>query len=376
MPTRTLTTIFGQPSWHLKSDATELWLTRLGGQAGPVRFDVGGKWVEPMSVAPWGEEADVDAPAIVRVLRGDFFCMPFGDNSTPFNGERHPVHGETANEPWTLEASGDEGGERFVRVGMRTTVRPARVTKTIALRRGHTCVYNRHVIAEASGPMEFGHHAMVKFRSPGLIATSPFVHGQVLPQPVEDPAAGGYQALKIGAMFDRLDQVALANGGVTDLSRYPAREGFEDLAQIFADPALEFGWTTVSFPQEGYLWFGLKDPRVLTSTLMWISNGGRHYAPWSGRHRGVMGLEETTSYFHCGLAASVAENEASRRGLRTFVELDPQRPLVVNYIFGVVGTPAGFGAVDRVERVDGGAVFHSGERAVTAAVGWDWLDGR
>ena len=96
------------------------------------------------------------------------------------------------------------------------------------------------------------------------------------------------------------------------------------------------------------MWFALKNPRVLASTVMWHSNGGRHYAPWSSRHRAVLGLEEVTSNFHFGLAASAAPNPVSRRGIPTALRLDPRRPLVVPYIMAVAAIPRGFDTVSTI----------------------------
>jgi hypothetical protein len=102
------------------------------------------------------------------------------------------------------------------------------------------------------------------------------------------------------------------------------------------------------FPEQRYVWFALKDPRILRQTMFWISNGGRHYPPWNGRHVGVMGLEELTSCFAYGLAEAVRPNLLSKRGISTVVKLDPRRPLVVPYIMGLATIPAGF---DRVREI-------------------------
>ena len=87
-----------------------------------------------------------------------------------------------------------------------------------------------------------------------------------------------------------------------------ARDGYEDIVLMASDPKLPFAWTALTVPEHNYVWFALKDPRVLPSTLFWISNGGRHYAPWNGRHRRAIGLEEVVSNFHSGLAESAKPN--------------------------------------------------------------------
>jgi len=145
-----------------------------------------------------------------------------------------------------------------------------------------------------------------------------------------------------------------SNGFASDLSRYPAREGFEDLAMVYAEQGSTFAWTAVTFPEEGYIWYSLKDPRVLSGTILWHSNGGRHYAPWSGRHRGILGLEEVTSYMHYGLAGSVRENPAQQEGYRTYFEMSPDQPLNVNAIIGVAPCGPSTGAVVEIVPVEGG----------------------
>ena len=108
--------------------------------------------------------------------------------------------------------------------------------------------------------------------------------------------------------------------------------------------------------------------RTLRHTILWISNGGRHYPPWSGRHTAVMGLEDTTSYFHYGLAESAKSNPLNRRGIPTAVRLNPKTPTVVNYIFGVAEIPAGFDRVKDLRARSGGIelLSASGRRAWTA----------
>ena len=339
-----------------------------------------GRRVAPFSVAPWAQEPaiqrDRKAPDIIKVLRGDFFCMPFGGNSTPFGRERHPVHGEAANARWKLESL----DKTELHLSLRTKIRKARIDKTIALRAGQRAIYSRHVISQARGPMNLGHHAMLKFPDQpgsGVVSTSRFVFGQVYTKPVELPENRGYSILKPGAEFNSIHRVPMITGEMADLSRYPARRGFEDLVMLVSDPDASFSWTAVTFPGQRYVWFAVKDPRVLANTILWLSNGGRHYAPWNSRHVNVMGLEEVTGHFHDGLAESAAENPISRRGYRTCFELDPARPLVVNYIMAVAAVPAGFDRVEAIEPTEGGVTLrsHSGQ-SVVAPLELSFLEGR
>ncbi|HNU98334.1 MAG: hypothetical protein KA191_03485 [Verrucomicrobia bacterium] len=378
-----LRVVRGQPSWRVASADVEAFVTRMGGQIGPVTFDRRGRRVQPFAVAPWAEEEEAAAlPPILRALRGDFFCLPFGGNAKPFGKERHPLHGETANASWTLESLEKKGAASILHLSLSTKARRGRVDKFITLVDGHQAVYARHRISGMKGPMCLGHHAMLRFpdhAGSGTVSTSPFLLGQVLPEPTERPEQRGYSLLKPGAEFASLENVPTITGETADLSRYPARRGFEDLALIVSDSAAPFAWTAVTFPRERYVWIGLKDPRVLRSTLFWFSNCGRHYPPWSGRHVNVMGLEEVTSYFHYGLAESARKNTLSRRGYATSIRLNPDRPLEVNYIMAVSSIPSGFdrvAAVDRSPRAGEGLLVRSASgKTLTIALDIDFLGG-
>lgn len=361
-------TVFGQPSWQVASSTVEACVTETGGHLAPVTFDRRGRRIQPYHIAPWwNERVDQSVPTIVRVLRGDFFCMPFGGNAEAFRGEKHPVHGETANAKWKLESLDRDAGRTCLHLSLRTKVRKGRVDKSITLIDGHNAVYCRHAISGMSGPMNLGHHANLRFpdeAGSGVLSTSPFVFGQVWVEPTENPADRGYSILKPGAVFRSLERVPTITGETADLTRYPARRGFEDIAHILADARRPYAWTAVTFPRERYVWFALKDPKVLNGTLFWLSNGGRHYPPWNGRHVNVMGLEELTSYFHTGIAPSARANSHTRRGIRTALQLDAARPTVVNYIMAVATIPAGFDRVKdiRLEETRATLVAASGKR--------------
>jgi|CZKM01.1.fsa_nt_gi hypothetical protein len=372
--------ICGQPSWRLASTVVEAFVTEMGGQLGPVTFDRKGRKLQPYSVAPWAEEqTDPSLPPIIKALRGDFFCLPFGGNATPFGGEKHPVHGETANARWQFRSLETSEGRTCLHLSLKTKVRPGQVDKRIWLVDGQNTVYSQDVVTGMSGPMNLGHHAMLKFPDApgsGLVSTSRFVYGQVFPEAFELPEKRGYSWLKRGAEFRSLERVPTLSGETADLTRYPARRGFEDLVMLVSNAEAAFAWTAVTFPKERYVWFALKDPRVLRETILWLSNGGRHYPPWNSRHVNVMGLEEVTSYFHFGLAESARKNPISRKGFPTCLALNPKKPLVVPYIMGVAAIPAGFDRVVSIQAIGGNRAIllkSASGRQAQAAVDIDFL---
>ena len=375
-----LKNVHGQPSWVLESDGVEACVTEQGGHVAPVTFKFGREKIQPYHIAPWAEEPHENScPEMLKLLRGDFFCLPFGGNDVPYKNEKHPPHGETSNAKWKLNELKRIGELLCLRLGMDLKVRRGHVEKQIWLHDGQHAVYSRHVVSGAHGVINLGHHANLQFPDEsgcGLVSTAPFELGQVFPGVFENPANGGYQALKPGAFFKDLNKIPTVFGTNADCSRYPARRGYTDLIQMVSPSRLKMGWTAVSFPKHGYVWFALKDPRVLRSTLLWHSNGGRHYAPWSGRHVNCLGLEEITSYFHEGLAQSAKPNPYSKKGIRTVVKLNPRQPLVVNYIMAVAQIPRTFGHVKQItpaiDRQSVSITDRAG-RSVRASINVDFL---
>ena len=344
--------VFGQASWHLATPSVEAYLTQQGGHLGPILFHFEDRTIAPYALCPWADEdTDDELPPVLKVLRGDFFCMPFGANDEVFQGEHHPPHGETANNLWKFESMRRKGDLVTFRASLDTSVRPGHVDKWISLRKGHHAVYVRHLISGMEGPISLGHHAMLKFPDTpgsGIVTTSPFLYAQTAPQPIELPEDRGYSVLQPGTSFSSLEDVPMITGQSTDLSSYPARKGYEDLVLLVSDPTVDVAWTAVTFPGEGYVWFALKDPLILKQTVFWLSNGGRHYPPWNGRHTGVMGLEEVTSFFHYGLVQSVESNMLSDQGHATCFNLDSAVPMDVRYIMAVAEIPEDFDCVETI----------------------------
>ncbi|RYG39195.1 hypothetical protein EON81_01690 [bacterium] len=136
--------------------------------------------------------------------------------------------------------------------------------------------------------------------------------------------------------------------------------------ELTSNPLQSFAWTAVSFPEENFVWFSLKNPRILRSTILWFSNAGRDHAPWNGRHRGVMGLEEVTAEFNFGLAESVEAGAV----------LELSTLPSVSVLMGVVDTPSGMGRVTSISPVDGGlSIVDESGREATVSCDLGWLNG-
>ena len=356
-------TIHSQASWVISTPQVELAVTGTGGMMAPVTFyrDTD-KPVQPYHISPWQDEGlKLDVPVLVA-LRGDWFCAPFGGNSEKFNGETHPPHGEVAGSQWQLLSSQKEGSTTTIKLELETKVRPGRVTKEIALIDGHNVVYGTDTITGFTGPTPLGHHATLAMpdkEGSVRIATSPIKFGMTNPAPFSDPTKGEYQSFAIGARFTSLTQVPLQFKGApdADVTKLPARQGFADLLQICYEPT-DVAWLTATHVDEGYLWFSLKDPTVLASTVFWIENRGRHGVPWNGRNN-CLGLEDVTAHFADGLPASAQPNVLTKEGVKTAIELSADHPTSVRYIQGVAKLPAGFEQVKTLQFAPGTVTFVS-----------------
>ncbi|OGD20517.1 MAG: hypothetical protein A2W03_02170 [Candidatus Aminicenantes bacterium RBG_16_63_16] len=214
--------VASQPCWVIENGTVRLAITQMGAQMAPVTFcRDSDRAIQPYYVSPWqGEGLKLDPPVLVP-LRGDFFCLPFGSNSAPYEGMKFPLHGEPA---------------------------------------------------------------------------------------------------------DKLPR--------------------------------EVAWTTATNQDGGYLWFSMRDPRILPMTVFWIENHGRHGVPWNGRNR-CLGLEDVCSYVNEGMPISAQPNDINAQGIPTAIELAADRPTVVNYIQGVAKIPPDFRMVKDIELGAGEVTFVS-----------------
>jgi hypothetical protein len=368
--------VLGQESWLLASDQVQLAVTEAGGHMAPVTFFRGTPaQVQPYYLNPWrGTKTGLP---LLDVLRGDFFCLPFGAGNR-YRDEDHPPHGETANSKWSFVERRIDGGRGSLVLCLSVKARPGTVVKTIWLLAGHNAVYLRHELAGFSGRMCFSHHAILEVpEAPGSLrlSTSPFRLGMVAPRADLTNAGNEYYSLQPGARFVGLDRVPAIwkDSPFEDCSAFPRRYGFMDLAAVYARAGGLPSWVAVVLPSRGYLWYALKDAAVLPQLLLWMDNGGRHAHPWNGRNR-CLGLEDGCAFFGEGLAASARANALTRQGIPTAVLLSPRRPTAIHHIQGVVRVPAGFDRVKSVAFAPRRATFIAASgKKVSTAVHWEFL---
>ena len=351
----------GQESFLLRTRYVELALTALGGHMAPVTFFPQDRSpIRPYAIAPWAEESlPPDTPPVIATLRGDFFCSAFGANDKTVRRRRLPLHGETANGMWQPLAQDETTAGCWMHLGMDLPQQGGRCEAITALRHDHSIIYQRHDLKRLTGPVNPGHHATLAFsdrNEAGRLSFSRFTLARTYFEPTERQETGGRSCFKPDAEITDLQAVPCVDGSTTDLTAYPARRGFEDVAILCTDRSLDLGWSAVTFPESRFVWFALRNPKQLASTLLWFSNGGRDYAPWSGRHVNVLGVEDLTGFFQVGLAASWRPNALTERGIRTCLAPDAIGSLSIPYIQGVARIPKSFDRVAAIEREPSGGV--------------------
>lgn len=299
-----------------------------------------GRELHPLHKAPWtrisGPLPD-SVPLIERRLAGDFFCAPFAMTRRP----GVPLHGWSANGDWQ-RASGSTQGMAVGLYNLRQDIEGAKLTKEIRLRPGHPVVYQTHTFVGGTGHIPIAHHAMLHVPGGARLSFSGKTSGRTGPVPPERAPTRGRSILAYPQEFQSLTSVRQCDGKFIDATFYPFDQNHEDVVVLTEKASASLGWSAAVAAQDGFVFFGLKDARILPHTVLWMSNGGRYYSPWNGRHTAVIGIEEAAVDFH--LPDEVIAGAAIPTGL----PLDPERTTMVRYAFGAIPVREGWTCVSEI----------------------------
>jgi hypothetical protein len=323
--------------WHLDWRFGRAEVQALGGMLGPVRFRLAnGRELDALHVAPWAGEAQTQAlPGIMRRLRGEWPCVPFGRADYPDDMpggwtrrqcEPHWSHGYSAHQPWQCLEAGP------LRLRLALDYPPesdvARVERTIEADPDSAALdITLTVHARRRARLPLGLHPTFRLpRAPGRVQLITGPHAGVFSYPV---AAGSVASLLLpDTRSDALARMA-GLGGTVDLSRLPLAGAAEELVQIRAlrgSPG-QAPLTLHYLDDEACvgLWW---DSAALPDLMLWVSNGGRSAFPWLGRHF-ALGAEPVNSLFDLGRVARAPHGHplADRRG----VVLHPHAPWRTHY---------------------------------------------
>lgn len=284
---------------------------------------------KPFARAPW--VCKVDDPAItghLRVLSGDFVGIPFGTGgrtapnlpewsslmTQPANGT---IHGPAAHYDWTLVSGDDRSVTWALDYEAHSVVR--RLERTITAREDSPALdFTLKIFARHKAPISCGLHP--NFRLP------------------EQP---GRLELKIGFQFGLTHPGQTAAGDsqeFSDLASVPKDGGRVDMSHIPLSPRTDKNVQLcgVTTPLTGiYLDEGAGfeldwDRDLLPTLMMWHTDGGITGEPWNGQFRAI-GLEPLAAAFDLHTDVSTGPNPINKRGVKTWIDLDPAKPLEIRH---------------------------------------------
>ncbi len=297
---------------------------RLGAMLAPLTLLLpNGRQVSPMHVAPWAEEEGTEElPGILRRLRGEWPCVPFG-YSVPGDGSpaewaalMHParpaeeVHGHSSNHCWSWEESDD--GSLRLSIDYPQTSPVRRLERTITPDPDGPAVnMELRIEVREACRLPIGLHTTFKLPfepRQALIEPARFDHGRTYPGVVEPDAA----LFAVDQVFTSLAAVPGPYGAAIDVSRLPFAAAIEELLQLNGID----GSVALANEAEGYRVKLSWQKEHFPSLLLWISNRGRRMAPWNGRHL-ALGMEPICSPFGLGPATALADNPVAKSGTPT-----------------------------------------------------------
>lgn len=316
----------------------------LGGMLGPSLFVLpDGRQIAPLHIAPWANEpGGDDLPGILRRLRGEWPCVPFGSDaerpatadwpaSTPAGTVDPFPHGFGSNHDWTFgEASA------------------SRIALSIAYPSDHPIEsLERTVTPDPNGPAIDIELAVNVRRDCHLpISLHPCFRLPATPGAMRIEVEGDTGGVTLpgeadsSSIFERNQyapdwrQIRLRDGGTLDVSRVPLSRNTEDLVQLLDAPGQASLWNTA----EGYRATLSWNKEHYPSLVLWFSNLGRASAPWNGRHL-ALGLEPVCAAFDLGTQISTADNPISRRGVATYRAFRDGERFVTRYRIEVEAAP-------------------------------------
>jgi hypothetical protein len=333
---------------RIAANGIALTFNPVGGTIDRLVIDTADGPLEPLHRAPWvrsGETLPDSVAPVERRLAGDFFCAPFGNFSPDV-----PIHGWSANGNWKAAGQTEApDGVVTARYELEQAISGAMLTKDITLVAGQPIVYQRHVFSGGAGKIPVAHHAMIHVPGGAQLSFSKKAYGGTPRAAPETDPTRGNSIFAYPQRFTTLKAVKLKDGRTVDASVYPFDTGHEDLSLQVEAPENKLGWSAAVAAKDGFVFFAVKDATKLPETILWMSNGGRSYSPWNGRHLAVVGIEEAATPAHATGGFSDV-SAPSPVGQATGVEFGGEQ--AIRYAFGAIRMPVGWREVVGIDVAD------------------------
>jgi hypothetical protein len=322
--------------WTLRWSYGAVTVQALGGMLAPVAFTLpGGKSISPMQVARWGDDNDPAWPGILRRLRGEWPCVPFGASQPPAGlpagwsghaAEDAWDHGFSANHDWHLVSQTED--ELVIAIDYPRSSAVQRLERSIrpSLNSASITVELRvHARRRAQMPLALHPTFAIPHSGVELVAKARRIHSY--PVPTEP----GVSRLLPNSSGSALDAMPTTDGGSMSFQHLPLPFATEELMQLQSATSpvlLRYLEEKVDVQLD---W----DTSVLPDAMLWVSNGGRSQAPWSSRHY-ALGVEPLSGFFDLGRVVQPGPEHplAASKG----VWLDPQQALKVSYTLAAIAS--------------------------------------
>jgi hypothetical protein len=323
--------------WRLAWDHGSAEVQSLGGMLGPLSLRIGNeRELEVMHVAPWaGMTRAGSLPGIMRRLRGEWPCVPFGCTELPSGlaqgwSARTPednwAHGYAANHHWRCVSATPHRVQLAIDYPPDAAIE--HIEREIAVDPDSPAIdISLRIWARRATRMPAGLHPTFRLPlAPQRVRVLLGRHDGVFSYPANP--AGALSRLVPDTRSDSLSHLAGIDGPV-DLSRLPLGVPAEELLQVKSVAASldmpPFALHYLDYDAYAGLWW---DTEQLPDLMLWVSNGGRIHFPWMSRHL-ALGAEPVNSLFDLGRVASAPPDHplADRLG----ISLSPDRPWQTRY---------------------------------------------
>jgi len=327
----------GRLAWRLQWEHGSAEVQALGGMLGPVTFRLGEeRELDVMHVAPWAGMTRASAlPGLMRRLRGEWPCIPFGRTDLPPDLPpgwlaREPddnwPHGYAANHRWQCVSATSTRVHLAIDYPADSPV--ARIERVIeAAADAPALDISLTVHARFACSLPAGLHPTFRLPPlPGRVRVLLGEHEGIHSYPASP--AGAVSRLVPDTRSDNLAAMAGVDGPV-DLARLPLAVAGEELLQVKGLQARSgqppFALHYLDYDACVGLWW---DAAQLPDLMLWISNGGRINFPWMSRHL-ALGAEPVNSLFDLGRVAAAPPGHPLAG--RTGIVLNPAQPWQTTY---------------------------------------------
>jgi hypothetical protein len=296
--------------WTISGPTVRAEVQPLGAMLGPAFFRVGDRTVQPFAVAPWADDPPArlqTLPPLLRRLRGEWPCVPFGmpepRRDVPPDwlaglGDGPVIdaepHGTAAGQLWSLLRL--EPSALQLAIDLPAPHPVARLERNISADAQHPMLHMAlSVMPRADAVLPIGVHPV--FALPAEIGAAQLVFGpsaRVWTFPAElEPGISRIQPDQRDA---QPSAVRLTDGGTVDATRLPLPFATEELLLVTSAA----GQVALADHGAGTRTTLRWDSAVFPCCALWLSNRGRTAYPWNGRFLAV-GIEPVCAPFDLGV---------------------------------------------------------------------------